>query len=171
MDSISKLKAEFQSIAQRHLQINSFGFGPADDYESALENDDSLFPNMWVEPQPNSGSDHVYSRNFAITILSVGPDSVELWSDTELIALDILATFKQDFANPLADLELEYSLTPLQYRNVDHAFGWSLDLSLTYPNVFNFCDVPNEAGDCLKIWNTSESTWNDAEQIWNFDCD
>lgn len=145
------------------MQINSFGFGNADNFEEALENDDSLFPNLWVELATNNGEGTGYTRSINLMVTSVGPNQLELLSDTERILLDVIAALKLNYNEDLYDVGLIYSLEPLLYRGVDHSFGFLASIELEYPNMFDACSIPtSDKGRRLAVWNNIDKNWEEV---------
>lgn len=169
MQTIAELNEVLISIAQSHLQISSYGFGSVTHFEEALKDDKSLFPALWVELDTFTGESTTHTRFINIHITDINANQMQAFSDTEQIALDVLHLLRVKYKAIGLDVQMTHTMLPLAYRGVDHAHGFQISLELEYADPYDACAAPVIGGgaDCLKVWNTTESTWENTNVEWN----
>ena len=134
----------FETAANLHLAINSFGTGPLNELDARSQN--AIYPYLFVRPMSSPGLvDNTRTLNFEVYSLDVpalGDQSpVDVMSNTELYLYDIGAWFN---TGPLQQ-NVEYdmiNITPVNEAFNDRAFGWAASVNIVVPYVYNFCNFP-----------------------------
>lgn len=148
MKSYNEIIADFETFANNHYQIKSFGNG---DLWEAIEKDstaDLLFPRMWVVDNGASLSGNDFNLSFSIYLFDQPAtdesDENEIKSDMLQVAQDILAFFRDYDNSDDFDyiLERTASLTSFTDSENDSLTGWRLDLTFKQNFLYYKCAIP-----------------------------
>lgn len=134
----------FETAANQHLQINSFGTGPIDYLDALSQN--TVYPLLFVRPMSSPGlSNNTRTLNFEVYSLDIpklsDENALNVMSDTETFLYDIGAWFNR---GPLQQ-NLEYdmlNITPVNEAFQDRAFGWAASVNIVVPFIYNYCNFP-----------------------------
>jgi len=154
---------DFQLLADKHKQINSFSSGDINqlifwteriDGKDNDENNAPIYPIMYCIPSDVTRGEQELVYGFNIIIADIMDTKTsydiqaELWSDTLQIAEDILAQFKYSVTSSQGDYETKYdietptTITPFNEAYSDNLVGWNLDISIIVDNPLNRCLSP-----------------------------
>jgi len=142
--TINKLIEILREIADNHYQINSFGFGsPA----KLPDRENTLYPVMWCDTKPSTivGKDFRLSLEIAVYDLLINDESNidEVLSDTNLIALDIIAQLSDsDYSDYFTLDRNSIQLSDFKARFRDYVAGWVVTLTLVIPFLYDRCQIP-----------------------------
>jgi PKD repeat protein len=139
----NQIKSEFESLASGHYQIHSFLY--AQEFEQqAYEN--LIYPLMLVYPLGGSLSGTTYSRNYRVIIadrvLKSEGNELEVESDTQLIALDVLAYWMKLGTNERFTITSSNTITPFWEKWGDEVTGHFVDIGIEEFYDFNSCAIP-----------------------------
>jgi hypothetical protein len=139
----NQIKSEFETLASGHYQIHSFLY--AQEFEQqAYEN--LIYPLMLVYPLGGSLSGTTYSRNYRVIIadrvLKSEGNELEVESDTQLIALDVLAYWMKLGTNERFTITSSNTITPFWEKWGDEVTGHFVDIGIEEFYDFNSCAIP-----------------------------
>lgn len=139
----NQIKSSFETLASGHYQIHSFLY--AQEFEQqAYEN--LIYPLMLVYPLGGSLSGTTYSRNYRVIIadrvLKSEGNELEVESDTQLIALDVLAYWMKLGQNERFTITSSNTITPFWEKWGDEVTGHFVDIGIEEFYDFNSCAIP-----------------------------
>jgi hypothetical protein len=139
----NQIKSEFELLASGHYQIHSFLY--AQEFEQqAYEN--LIYPLMLVYPLGGNLSGTTYSRNYRVIIadrvLKSEGNELEVESDTQLIALDVLAYWMKLGQNERFSITSSNTITPFWEKWGDEVTGHFVDIGIEEFYDFNSCAIP-----------------------------
>jgi hypothetical protein len=139
----NQIKSEFELLASGHYQIHSFLY--AQEFEQqAYEN--LIYPLMLVYPLGGSLSGTSYTRNYRVVIadrvLKSEGNELEVESDTQLIALDVLAYWMKLGQNERFSITSSNTITPFWEKWGDEVTGHFVDIGIEEFYDFNSCAIP-----------------------------
>lgn len=139
----NQIKSEFETLASGHYQIHSFLY--AQEFEQqAYEN--LIYPLMLVYPLGGNLSGTTYSRNYRVIIadrvLKSEGNELEVESDTQLIALDVLAYWMKMGQNERFNITSSNTITPFWEKWGDEVTGHFVDIGIEEFYDFNSCAIP-----------------------------
>ena len=139
----NQIKSSFELLASGHYQIHSFLY--AQEFEQqAYEN--LIYPLMLVYPLGGSLSGTTYSRNYRVIIadrvLKSEGNELEVESDTQLIALDVLAYWMKLGQNERFTITSSNTITPFWEKWGDDVTGHFVDIGIEEFYDFNSCAIP-----------------------------
>lgn len=144
----------FQDIATAFYQINSFGYGPADEFvQKTMDEGDQelegtiIYPRLYVTPEPSTITGKRINRNYTIVVADLvrkGRENMtEAESDTEQILTDVIAQIQDQEYGFILDVS-NISIVPFTGRFVDEVTGHYAEVSLYSGFEFNRCQIPSE---------------------------
>jgi hypothetical protein len=160
--TINQLVNNIRCIADRHLQINDFGFGPTHEIG---ESRDMNYPYLWVSLQPNStiltneqfklsAVEYEFSFIVADRISNVisnelgqeNDNGLEVISDTQLILFDILSEINNHpfYSNNRIQIKEDVNFSPSFDERDDLVNAWVADVTITMPFTHTYCANPIE---------------------------
>jgi uncharacterized membrane protein len=139
----NQIKSEFELLASGHYQIHSFLY--AQEFEQqAYEN--LIYPLMLVYPTGGTLNGTTYSRNYRVIIadrvLKSEGNELEVESDTQLIALDVLAYWMKLGQNERFNITSSNTITPFWEKWGDEVTGHFVDIGIEEFYDFNSCAIP-----------------------------
>jgi PKD repeat protein len=139
----NQIKSEFELLASGHYQIHSFLY--AQEFEQqAYEN--LIYPLMLVYPLGGNLSGTSYTRNYRVVIadrvLKSEGNELEVESDTQLIALDVLAYWMKLGTNERFSITSSNTITPFWEKWGDEVTGHFVDIGIEEFYDFNSCAIP-----------------------------
>jgi hypothetical protein len=139
----NQIKSEFELLASGHYQIHSFLY--AQEFEQqAYEN--LIYPLMLVYPLGGNLSGTTYTRNYRVIIadrvLKSEGNELEVESDTQLIALDVLAYWMKLGTNERFSITSSNTITPFWEKWGDEVTGHFVDIGIEEFYDFNSCAIP-----------------------------
>jgi hypothetical protein len=143
LKTANQIKSEFELLASGHFQIHSFLY--AQEFEQqAYEN--LIYPLMLVYPLGGNLSGTTYSRNYRVIIadrvLKSEGNELEVESDTQLIALDVLAYWMKLGQNERFSITSSNTITPFWEKWGDEVTGHFVDIGIEEFYDFNSCAIP-----------------------------
>lgn len=146
--TLNQVIARIKAITEAHDQINTFVFGDADDFLAS----DITYPAAFM-PYPSmtiSGVDEVYSCQLFFMDRVIGGGSttdntfneLEVSSDMQLVAKDILAQFLYQKFEPKWNVSRDASISLTNEREPDYLSGAQLSFTIKLPYLANRCEVP-----------------------------
>jgi hypothetical protein len=143
LKTANQIKSEFETLASGHFQIHSFLY--AQEFEQqAYEN--LIYPLMLVYPLGGNLSGTTYSRNYRVIIadrvLKSEGNELEVESDTQLIALDVLAYWMKLGQNERFSITSSNTITPFWEKWGDEVTGHFVDIGIEEFYDFNSCAIP-----------------------------
>ena len=139
---------QFQSAANAHLAINSFGHGPISHLDTISQN--ITYPLLFVRPMTSPGLvDRTRILNFEVYSLDIpklsDENAFDVMSNTEIYLYDIGAWFNFGSNQQLLEYDMQ-NLTPVNEAFEDRVYGWAASVNITVPYVYNYCNFP-QAGN------------------------
>jgi hypothetical protein len=139
----NQIKSSFELLASGHYQIHSFLY--AQEFEQqAYEN--LIYPLMLVYPLGGNLSGTTYTRNYRVIIadrvLKSEGNELEVESDTQLIALDVLAYWMKLGTNERFSITSSNTITPFWEKWGDEVTGHFVDIGIEEFYDFNSCAIP-----------------------------
>lgn len=141
--TLNNIIALFQSISDKHYQLEGFGFGNIFEINGGIKVKDK-YPLMWAVPLESIGRNQTKERIFLIIIVSLvdhdQSNRDNVWSDTESIADDVIKILRED-SN---DYELinEPVKFPISEKFSDWVTGWQFEVVIQTDLNSNYCDIP-----------------------------
>jgi hypothetical protein len=158
---------DFEEIADKHLQINSFGFGDITQLTMNIETDkEPLYTRMYVIPTDTILNQNQLTYNFQIIIADRLEDDYsnqrDVMNDTLEICKDVFTVLY------LSEYESEWGATvsPFLERFETVLAGWTLNLTLTQPFDYNRCVLPERPFIPNRKWSELAELWNNISQNW-----
>jgi hypothetical protein len=144
----------FQSISDKHYQLNDFGFGNIFEINGELK-PGLRYNLLWVVPLDSVTKVQTKERRFLVMVLGLVEADLsnrnEVWSDCERILDDIVKIFRYDSDD--YNLLEDPVLTPVSEKHGDWVTGWQTELVIETDFNSNYCDIPasdlnfNEVGE------------------------
>lgn len=133
----------FQDLATNHYQINGFGFG--DPWEYLASNTPST-PCLWGILNNTTRNKREVTLTYSLLIFDLvkadESNENEVLSDTQQIALDILAMLGSPTYSSQFYLGESSTMEDFTERFDSKVSGWKLDVSLRIPFDNDVCQVP-----------------------------
>lgn len=142
--TLIQIKKDFEEIATKHDQINSFFWG---EWQEAINQDAVNYPLMVCTLQPGSSGDNFVNVNLQITLcdkynLEDYRMRDEVHSDMYQIFRDIWTTLKQWKFQDYLDIDGESSDTPFLAETQDLVAGYFHTINLQVYDAEHQCDIP-----------------------------
>ena len=133
-----------KQIAEKHYQINSFGWG---DVPEILGETDIIYPLMMVTPQPISMREgevaHVYLISICDRLQKGNDNKKDVDSDMYQVWRDVVAQL--EFVDQI-DFGVEFPLNPEPVQGIDAqgVYGFSGNISIIVDENYDSCAVPSD---------------------------
>jgi hypothetical protein len=161
---------DFKEIAEKHLQINSFGYGDITQLTMDVETKkEPKYTRMYVLPADTILNQNELTYNFQIIIADRLEDDYsnqkDVLNDTLEICKDVFTVIY------LSEYESVWGATcePFLERYETILCGWLLNITLTQPFDYNRCDLPElpftahqRWFELAELWNTINKDWEDV---------
>lgn len=158
---------DFEEIADKHLQINSFGFGDITQLTMNIETEkEPLYTRMYVIPTDTILNRNELTYNFQIIIADRLEDDYsnqrDIMSDTLEICKDVFTVLY------LSEYESVWgaSVSPFLERFETVLAGWTMNLTITQPFDYNRCVLPERPFIPNRRWFELSELWNQISQNW-----
>lgn len=147
--TLIQLKKDFQEIADKHRQINSFFWG---DFTDAISQDAVDYPLMVCTLQPTNIGENYVGVDLVVIIADKYNEQDyrvidEVHNDSLLICKDIEVTLRQFRFSDVLDLETDLTNTPFINRGHDITAGWSMNVRMEVYDYDNPCVIPYDDYD------------------------
>jgi len=151
----------FKDIADRHMQINDFGFGTTDEIGESRR---MLYPYLWITVVDDStlvfGSGGISHIDFSLTLIvadkvnnqtnngnQLGEESnngLEVSSDTQQMIYDIMAELSTHPGYDDMNIKVtnDITLSPAWDEDDGRVNGWTATLDLRMPFRLTYCNAP-----------------------------
>jgi hypothetical protein len=161
---------DFKEIAEKHLQINSFGYGDITQLTMDVETKkEPKYTRMYVLPADTILNQNELTYNFQIIIADRLEDDYsnqkDVLNDTLEICKDVFTVIY------LSEYESVWGATcePFLERYETILCGWLLNITLTQPFDYNRCVLPElpftahqRWFELAELWNTINKDWEDV---------
>jgi hypothetical protein len=158
---------DLEEIADKHLQINSFGFGDITQLTMNIETEkEPLYTRMYVIPTDTILNRNELTYNFQIIIADRLEDDYsnqrDVMNDTLEICKDVFTVLY------LSEYESVWGATcePFLERFETVLAGWTLNLTITQPFDYNRCVLPERPFVENRRWFELAELWNQISQNW-----
>lgn len=158
---------DLEEIADKHLQINSFGFGDITQLTMNVDTEkEPLYTRMYVIPTDTILNQNQLTYNFQIIIADRLEDDYsnqrDVMNDTLEICKDVFTVLY------LSEYESEWGavVSPFLERFETVLAGWTLNLTLTQPFDYNRCVLPERPFIPNRRWFELSELWNQISQNW-----
>jgi hypothetical protein len=158
---------DLEEIADKHLQINSFGFGDITQLTMNIETEkEPLYTRMYVIPTDTILNRNELTYNFQIIIADRLEDDYsnqrDVMNDTLEICKDVFTVLY------LSEYESVWGATcePFLENYETVLAGWTLNLTLTQPFDYNRCVLPERPFIPNRRWFELSELWNQISQNW-----
>jgi hypothetical protein len=158
---------DLEEIADKHLQINSFGFGDITQLTMNIETEkEPLYTRMYVIPTDTILNRNELTYNFQIIIADRLEDDYsnqrDVMNDTLEICKDVFTVLY------LSEYESVWGATcePFLENYETVLAGWTLNLTLTQPFDYNRCVLPERPFVQNRRWFELAELWNQISQNW-----
>jgi len=158
---------DLEEIADKHLQINSFGFGDITQLTMNIETEkEPLYTRMYVIPTDTILNRNELTYNFQIIIADRLEDDYsnqrDVMNDTLEICKDVFTVLY------LSEYESVWGATcePFLENYETVLAGWTLNLTLTQPFDYNRCVLPERPFIANRRWFELSELWNKISQNW-----
>jgi hypothetical protein len=149
LKTLNQIKAEFETIANDHRQINNYWFGS---FLSAMKRKDDdgrrLYKYLIVTPTNVSHSPTYTSTTLLISVadrlLKGYEDQDDIHSDAIQILNDIYTTFFSERWQQFVDVDSDGSTTLFIDKSLDAVAGASMSVNLKIFSENNACAIPYE---------------------------
>jgi len=144
--TFKKLINKLEEFANRHPNINSFGFGNLIEFGKDVDNTAPLYPLLFVVPQSIDYNEGLTSYGLQIFLAdrldNDNDGAVDIVSQMSLISKDLLATFKlnEDFMY-LADFDFPLVAAPFMERFNDVLAGVSTNITFNVSDYLDVCQL------------------------------
>lgn len=149
----NQLVTSLQTLAENHLQINGFGYGPENERETELslqtgENtgltQPDKLPFMWVTPVTAKITNGSLFYEFEIIVGDLQQENpnnrLETESDTLLICLDIVSKLSDE--SYTWSLVKQGIIKPFFDGGSNGYIGHRMEVSLEFPFNYDYCVMP-----------------------------
>lgn len=150
--TINQLEALFQDFANRHLQLNSFYFGPVD---KIGDSDEFIYPLFGAIPgdvviTSNQSTDVQRTGEFRFTLIACDlekrddSNETEIRSDMVQILSDFIAECDGDdfFYDNNLEITGDLVMSPFTERFSDLVTGYALNFNIRAPFRYLHCEAP-----------------------------
>lgn len=158
---------DFEEIADKHLQINSFGFGDITQLTMNIETEkEPLYTRMYVIPTDTILNQNELTYNFQIIIADRLEDDYsnqrDVMNDTLEICKDVFTVLY------LSEYESVWGavVSPFLERYETVLAGWTMNLTITQPFDYNRCVLPERPFIPNRRWFELSELWNQISQNW-----
>ena len=158
---------DLEEIADKHLQINSFGFGDITQLTMNIETEkEPLYTRMYVIPTDTILNRNELTYNFQIIIADRLEDDYsnqrDVMNDTLEICKDVFTVLY------LSEYESVWGATcePFLENYETVLAGWTMNLTITQPFDFNRCVLPERPFVQNRRWFELAELWNQISQNW-----
>ena len=158
---------DLEEIADKHLQINSFGFGDITQLTMNIETEkEPLYTRMYVIPTDTILNRNELTYNFQIIIADRLEDDYsnqrDVMNDTLEICKDVFTVLY------LSEYESVWGATcePFLENYETVLAGWTLNLTITQPFDYNRCVLPERPFIPNRRWFELSELWNQISQNW-----
>ena len=165
-NSFKYILNEFETFADLHLQVNSYGFGDIEQLTNdIITKQEPEYPRMYVLPDSNHfqvGHIHVGWKVFFVDRLN---DDL---SNQQDVLSDQLEIVKDFFAKLyLSDFEAgwEASVSPFYEKTETTLSGWIIDFHFIQKFDYNRCVLPEYSFAGL-TWEEIAKLWKDVDTKW-----
>jgi len=144
MITLNQFTALLNTMSNAHEQLKTFGEG--DVWEIGASSP-VQYPLMWVMPQPSSTAQKLLNMKFSLIFADIvfhdKSNEQDVLSDTQQIALDILAQLNApDYADDFI-LDPNAQLTPFTEKFDNDVAGWKVDINIKVNYLSDRCAVPS----------------------------
>lgn len=164
MITLNQLRREITEFATAHGQIRTAKFSRQFELQ---EGGDIIYPALFYDVKPMRKQKGALLRPFTFWIADlVRPDrenTVEIWNDTELMALDILAYLDSEDRD--FKLQEGATITHFTLAGADLTAGVQIELTLELRIALNACEIPTTAVGYLLTENGEILATENAENI------
>lgn len=133
-----------QDFANRHISINSFGFGNLLEYGKDIEDRDNLYPVLFVVPQNASYDETLTDYSLSVIIADRLSDDLDnrisVISNMSMIAKDLIGEIKLGDLQEYFDVPLPISSNMFIERFMDNVGGVQLTLPIQTIDPLNVCE-------------------------------
>jgi hypothetical protein len=138
--TLNQIITEIKNYGETHPQIKTVYFG---EFSDKLDDNDVIYPAMFFDMVDAAISNKLITYNFVIYLLDrhlVETDALEVLSDMNLVAQDIVAEFR----NPSNEWIAGDTIAVNYFRedSPDYLAGASINISVTLPSLNNRCQIP-----------------------------
>lgn len=158
---------DFEEIADKHLQIKSFGFGDITQLTMNIETEkEPEYTRMYVIPTDTFLNQNELTYNFQIIIADRLEDDYsnqrDVMNDTLEICKDVFTVLY------LSEYESVWgaSVDPFLERFETILAGWTLNLTITQPFDYNRCELPERPFPTNMRWFELAEKWNEISKNW-----
>jgi hypothetical protein len=146
MITLNKIKDILNTIANKHPQINHFGFGEIENVNTIKEAQGNKFPMLWIVPQQAILDENVitYRLRFLVFDQDTASDNyrTDILSSTLLILGDVVRNLK--YVSNDYNVIGKASATPFSQDFADYCTGWYSDVDIETDINNNPCDLAEE---------------------------
>ena len=138
--TLNQIVKQIKSYGENHPQIKTVYFGA---FSDKLDDNDVVYPAMFFDMTDAAIAAKLITYNFVIYLLDrhlVETDALEVLSDMNLVAQDIVAEFR-DPSNEWVTSD-NIAVTYFTEDSPDYLAGASLNISITLPSLNNRCQIP-----------------------------
>ena len=145
MKTFREIVEKFESAANYHIYIQSFGFGNVDRLNDTIN---QPYPLLWVRPLGSLGVSPYGQRTltFEVFMLEIpkGDDSnyIQAYSDTERALYDVYTFFRDGAQQQQYEVAVR-SINPLSEAFQDRAIGWVMTIDVITDSAgLTICNIP-----------------------------
>jgi hypothetical protein len=166
--SYYQIVQDFKDFAEKHKQINSYGFGDLTQLTMDIETKkEPVYPKMYFIPQTSRfDPNHMHIRWHVFVMDQLNDD----YSNQRDVMSDTLQTIIDLFAKTyLSDYECDWDalVTPWIDDTETVLGGWLMDFSITQPFDFNRCVLPELPFVVEgRKWYELDELWNKISTVW-----
>ena len=133
----------FEDFQINHTQLKDYGYG---DFADISMETATVYPLMWVSPQPCTIEGSVISYSYVIAIADrcdkERKNAIEVESDTFQICLDLLATANYPTTSLDWQLLETSTITPFMEKWKDEVEGNMITITFRVDFDYNECETP-----------------------------
>jgi len=143
---------QINDFATAHEMVQSFGNGNLWEVTEHDQLKNFNYPLLWVSDESATANSGTFTWNFRIILIDIvkkdESNENEVKSDAVQILVDLLSYFEQlsDTKNNVdwnkVQLERSGSIELFTERFDDELSGASMTIGLTFPQNYNYCEVP-----------------------------
>lgn len=141
MKTYNQLVAFFNSIANAHYFVKSFGNG-WDTEADLLKN--NTYPYLHITPLSNSVEENTTTYRIGLIVCDLVKEDEsnlnEVLSDTNLTIKDVVKILRND--NNMFGITDQPNMTPFRDKYADLVAGWQIELNVEVNFNNNYCDIP-----------------------------
>ena len=149
--TVKDINRIFKNISERHLQINSYGWGA--NWEITTE--EKTYSLLWVTPADaemikSESNDRYTSLNITLSVKVLDlvkkdeSNEKDVESSTLQILTDVINEFNDHsfYQNKNMELEGNVTLEPLDEFTDDNLTGWQSNITIRMRNITSSCGIP-----------------------------